>query len=91
MLAGNSGGPVLDRSGNVVGVVVSKLDAVVVFDATGDVPQNVNFAISQGVLQSFLDSHAVDYATRNSTAPLPNADIAERARQATVQVICEVE
>ncbi len=89
--AGNSGGPVLDSAGHVVGVVVSKLDAVAVFGSTGDLPQNVNFAISKGLLQSFLDSHAVDYATGNSTAQLPNADIAERARQATVQVVCEAE
>ncbi len=89
--AGNSGGPVLDSAGHVVGVVVSKLDAVAVFGSTGDLPQNVNFAISKGLLQSFLDSHAVDYATGTSTAQLANADIAERARQATVQVICEAE
>ncbi len=43
--AGNSGGPVLDKAGNVVGVVVSKLNAIRIARATGDIPQNVNFAI----------------------------------------------
>src|SRR5262249_40234249 len=37
---GNSGGPVLDRSGNVVGIVESKLDAIKAAMATGDIPQN---------------------------------------------------
>jgi len=45
---GNSGGPVLDSSGNAVGVVVSKLDAIAMAQATGDIPQNVNFAVSAG-------------------------------------------
>ncbi|MBT5861197.1 MAG: trypsin-like serine protease [Alphaproteobacteria bacterium] len=42
---GNSGGPLLDGAGNVVGVVVAKLDAILVAEAIGDIPQNVNFAI----------------------------------------------
>jgi S1-C subfamily serine protease len=42
---GNSGGPVLDRNGNIVGIVVSKLDAIKTAIATQDIPQNVNFAI----------------------------------------------
>jgi TPR repeat protein len=85
---GNSGGPVIDASGNLVGVVVSKLDALEVARLTGDIPQNVNFAVSLGALLGFLDANAVDYATRASTAPKSNADVAEIARAATVQIEC---
>ena len=43
---GNSGGPLLDQDGNVVGVVSAKLNALKLMLATnGDIPQNVNFAI----------------------------------------------
>ena len=42
---GNSGGPLLDEYGNVAGVVVAKLRALAVAKATGDIPQNVNFAV----------------------------------------------
>ncbi|MDA1325678.1 MAG: serine protease, partial [Proteobacteria bacterium] len=38
---GNSGGPLLDTSGNVVGVIVSKLNALRVARATGTLPANV--------------------------------------------------
>jgi serine protease Do len=41
---GNSGGPLFDRNGNVVGIVVAKLNALGIASATGDIPQNVNFA-----------------------------------------------
>lgn len=85
---GNSGGPVIDSFGNVVGVVVSKLDAVEVARLTGDIPQNVNFAISLGTLQAFLDANDVDYQTRASSATKSNADVAEMARAATVQIEC---
>jgi len=41
---GNSGGPLHDSSGNIVGVVSAKLDALRIVKATGDIPQNINFA-----------------------------------------------
>ena len=52
---GNSGGPLLDASGRVVGVVVSKLDALVVASKTGDIPQGMNFAIRASELRAFLE------------------------------------
>jgi S1-C subfamily serine protease len=57
---GNSGGPLLDASANVIGVVVSKLDALRVAKATGDIPQNVNFALNANVLRAFLDANDVE-------------------------------
>ena len=50
---GNSGGPVLDAAGNVVGVVVAKLDAIKIARSTGDIPQNENFAVSAGAARAF--------------------------------------
>lgn len=85
---GNSGGPLLDSSGNIVGIVVGKLDAVKVAELLGDIPQNVNFAIKGSVARSFLDANAVDYETDQSTTRLEAADIAERAREFTVLVEC---
>jgi hypothetical protein len=51
---GNSGGPLLDEGGNVIGVITAKLDAVSIARRTGDIPQNVNFAVKAGVLEGFL-------------------------------------
>jgi uncharacterized protein len=42
---GNSGGALVDAAGNVVGLVVSQLNAITVFEYNGSIPQNVNFAV----------------------------------------------
>ncbi len=85
---GNSGGPVLDQSGHVVGVVVARLDAVKLVQRTGRLPQNVNFAISEGTVRAFLDANNVPYEVEPSDKPLPTADIAAKAREFTVRVEC---
>jgi len=85
---GNSGGPMLDSAGNLMGVVVSKLDAIRLAKITGDMAQNVNFAINVNVLRSFLDANSVDYDSASSNKPIPPTAIAEKARGFTVLVEC---
>ncbi len=85
---GNSGGPLLDASGSVIGVVVAKLDALKVASATGDIPQNVNFALNSNVLRSFLDANNIDYRDAPPGPALPPADIADRAKAFTVLIEC---
>jgi hypothetical protein len=53
---GNSGGPLLDRDGNVIGIVNKTLSPAAVAQATGGaLPQNVNFAIKGGVVAKFVE------------------------------------
>jgi S1-C subfamily serine protease len=54
--AGNSGGPLLNMKGEVVGIVTAKLSASEVFKWTGDLPQNVNYAIKIPYLSVLLSS-----------------------------------
>jgi S1-C subfamily serine protease len=42
---GNSGGPVFDLNGNVVGITVGKLDSQKINQEQGFVPEDINFAI----------------------------------------------
>jgi len=86
---GNSGGPVLDQHGNVVAVVVSKLNALRVAKLTSDIPQNVNFAIKSLIAMSFLEAANVGASLKANTADrLDATQVAERARLFTVQVRC---
>lgn len=86
---GNSGGPVLDRKGGVVAVIVSKLNAMGVADKTGDVPQNVNFAIKSNVALGFLDG--IGLATLDvpkDEAALDTPSLAEKAKDFTFLIEC---
>jgi S1-C subfamily serine protease len=85
---GNSGGPVLDQSGNVVGVVVAKLNVLKVASAIDDVPQNVNFAIKASVLTNFLESTGVAIQSGNASNAVSSADLAEKAKSISVFLKC---
>ena len=85
---GNSGGPLMDMTGAVVGVVVGKLNAAKVTEVTGDIPQNINFAIKAHVAKGFLESHGVEYETVPNTKALSIADVADIARAFAVRVLC---
>ena len=87
--SGNSGGPLLDASGHVVGIVTSKLNAASVARATGDIPQNVNFAIKAEVARTFLDSSGIIYRASRSEQQLSPADVGDIARPFTVYIECE--
>ena len=85
---GSSGGPVLDQWGNVVGVIVSKMDAIAAARITSDIPQNVNFAIKSAVALTFLQSNGVEPLSATSSTSLDPADLADRAKSFTVFVAC---
>jgi S1-C subfamily serine protease len=85
---GSSGGALFDLAGNVVGVVVTKLNAKLVADETGDIPQNVNFAVKAFVARDFLKSQGVAFHTAASSAKRSNADVGDIGRQVTVLVEC---
>ena len=85
---GNSGGPVLDQSGNLIGVVVSKLNVMKLAAVTDDVAQNVNFAIKANVLSGFLESAGVQAPAPSSGPVLEPAQLAEAAQQMAVMIAC---
>ena len=90
MQPGNSGGPLLDRQGNVVGVVVAKLNAAQVAAHTGDIPQNVNFAIKGGEALDFLRRAGMTPAVGESRgAERSAAEVGEEAHRSTVFIRCE--
>ena len=86
---GNSGGPLLDASGHLVGIVTAKLDAMRLARFTGDIPQNVNFALKAEVARTFLDNKGIAYQTARSDRQLSPADVGDIARLFTVHIECE--
>lgn len=62
---GNSGGPVFDMRGNVVGITVGKLDIKKIGDDQGFLPEDVNFAIHIDRLPKMLNISATSEEQRN--------------------------
>lgn len=87
---GSSGSPVMDKKGNIVGVVSMKLDDVKTARATGSIPQNVNFAINSQTIKTFLDANKVPYKIGGSFFAWDKslADLGDEARKWTAVVEC---
>ncbi|MER8724359.1 serine protease [Mesorhizobium sp. M1027] len=85
---GNSGGPLVDQSGSLIGITAATLRE----GATGDVsvaPQNVNFAVRASLLALFLQSRSVEFQADDAVGPiLSTADLADKIAPATAQILC---
>jgi S1-C subfamily serine protease len=51
---GNSGGPLFNEQGEVVGITTSSLDAGLARDAMGATPQNVNYAVKSAFIRNLM-------------------------------------
>jgi S1-C subfamily serine protease len=86
---GNSGGPLIDTKGAVVGVVVSKLNAQAVAGITNDIPQNVNFAIKVSSLTDLLDANSVSYRRKALQSELTVEALTQQVKEYTVKIECD--
>ena len=79
----------MDEHGNVIGVVSAKLSAAATLKATGELPENVNYAVKSSFLLGFLES----VPEAGAKLPEPNRtdikfdDVVERAQKAAALVL----
>ena len=84
---GNSGGPILNAYGNVVGVAVAKLDAEFALEEFGSLPENTNFGIKVSIVKSLLEANEVSFA-EGSERQMANKALGKLAKDATVFLSC---
>ena len=84
---GNSGGPILDDKGNVIGVAVAKLDFKYALERFGSVPENTNFGIKSFVVDSVLDSQDVMNPDAGSSA-ISKTELGKRISKGTFYISC---
>ncbi len=87
---GNSGGPLLDASGNVAGVIVGKstVTRYVPGRAEHEVVRKSDVAISLPILKRFMDQHRVSYRMNGSYTYMMANNLEALARAYIVNVLC---
>jgi S1-C subfamily serine protease len=86
---GNSGGALVNLRGNVVGVVVERLNDFRALSASGSLPQNVNYAIKSSYALGLLES--IPEVSNRLKKPLSEErrleDVAKEAQEASAIVV----
>ena len=84
---GNSGGPIIDEFGNVIGVAVAKLDMKLIFKDYGVIPENTNFGIKATVLRNLLDANRIPYLSANKEK-ISSRALSKQVTDGTVFLSC---
>ena len=85
---GNSGGPILNSKGGVVGITVSGLGAKFA-ELADTLPQNINFGIKVGVLKDILTEQGIKYSEGNEFwFDSSEEKIADLSRKSSVLINC---
>jgi S1-C subfamily serine protease len=85
---GNSGGPIYDAKGNIVGVVVAQLNKLKFAKAMGSLPENVNFGIKASTVRQFLTSSGLPTKWSQRSQSMSTKELAKVAKNQTVMVVC---
>ena len=85
--SGNSGGPIYDENGNIIGVVVAQLNKKK-FEKNVGAIENVNFGIKASTVRQFLTSAGLPTKWSNRTQRKSTRDLARIAKNQTVMVVC---
>lgn len=87
---GNSGGPLVDRSGYLLGINSARLNDNYAIKHSGSIPQNVNFAIKSNILELFLQSRDISFEkdADADSQQLSSVDLAEKVSKSVFQIVC---
>jgi hypothetical protein len=71
-----------------VGVVTYKLNALKTAPASGEIRQNVNFALKASAAASFPESNRVAFENGSATTAMGHADLADHAKAISAFIAC---
>ena len=85
---GNSGGPLLNDRGEVIGVVVSKLNAMQLAKTMGAIPERINFAIPIDEARPMIRmAYPAGFTPSHRTVPMRDQEIFAQSKDATVLIL----
>ena len=86
---GNSGGPVLNENGEMIGIASAGLNKLLMAKEAGYVPENVNFAVASPTVSNILKSKKIKFTKQGFFSPsYSNTELAELGNNSTMQLFC---
>jgi len=86
---GNSGGPVLNEDGELVGIASAGLNKLLMAKEAKYIPENVNFAVASQIVVNILKSQKVKYSTPSIfSGSYSNTELADLGDSSTIQLFC---
>ena len=86
---GNSGGPIYNDYGNVLGVAVAKLGIKKIIKDFGVIPENINFGIKASVVKRFLEINNIPLEKENLKS-VKKVMLGRNVTKGTVYLSCYV-
>jgi len=84
---GNSGGPVFNMNGEVIGIATSSLSAAAIFKWAGNMPQNVNYAVKVNYVRALLDAVPVQSSDVVSTLSNESNNLEELVKRVKNSIV----
>jgi len=84
---GSSGGPILDKHGNVIGVAVAKLSLKKILKDYGVVPENTNFGVKASAVKNLLEGNGISVKPPN-LGVISKKKLGKMASSGTVFLSC---
>ena len=86
---GNSGGPVLNTWGSLIGVTFARIDDMYIFENSGTIPQNINYGIKLDVVRDLLVENNINFNQGRIFWFQPSQEnVAQLAKEATILLNC---
>jgi serine protease Do len=85
---GNSGGPIFDARGGVIGIVRARVDEVQTYSATGRVVEDTAVGVGLGIVLDFLDNNGAAYRVSQDSEVANTNQILAHAAEFVVRAEC---
>jgi S1-C subfamily serine protease len=84
---GNSGGPLVDMKGSVIGIITAKLNQQYTYAVTNTLNQNVNYALKIDYTLPIIKKFSISYNEGEASSSMSSAELVQKVSEAVVLIV----